>query len=309
MNNSASRGSAIYYNNAADVDLIIDSCVFAAGKFDEENNKLAGYIYSNRNVIFNNVTLSFTDLSYSINDTDDILDLQFNYLYFNDYDQAFITGVPINKELTINGNDKVINGNFTARIFNITSSTELINLNLVNGNASLGGAIYSIADLTLTNVTFINNTAVNGSAVYVIKTVNHWDNVTFKNNSSFNATVYFKDDSTVYSSNLTFKGNTPLNGLNIVGTDHIYSPVIYVDNSRVGFGIITDEATSLTRAVDNILPNGKIFILDDYDVESIIKFTNLNNITVVGNKTKLKDKYLFILPIIQKYIKKKQIVF
>ena len=305
LNNSAPTGSAIYITDV----LTLTNTTFASPKFNETNNKLPGYIYSTSTVNYNNISLSFTDLSYIINNTGDILDLQFNYLYFNDYDQAFITGVPINKVLTINGNDKVINGNFTARIFNITSNTELINLNLVNGNASLGGAIYSIADLTLTNVTFINNTAVNGSSIYIIKTVNHWDNVTFKNNSAFNATVYFKDDSTVYSSNLTFKDNTPLNGLNIVGTDHIYSPVIYVDNSRVGFGIITDEATSLTRAVDNILPNGKIFILDDYDVESIIKFTNLNNITVVGNKTKLKDKYLFILPIIQKYIKKKQIVF
>ena len=94
-----------------------------------------------------------------------------------------------------------------------------------------------------------------------------------------------------------------------MGTNHIYSPIIYVSNNHIGFGIITDEATSLTCAVDNILPNGMIIILDDYDVESIIKFTNLNNITVVGNKTKLKDKYLFILPIIQKYIKIKQIVF
>ena len=304
MNNSAVNGSAIYSLSS----LVINGSSFACPKFNENNNILPGYIYSTNNVEFNNVALSFTDLSYLINNTDSPIDLEFDYLYFNDYDQEFINGVPITKETVINGNDKVINGNYSARIFNITSNTVLINLNLINGNASLGGAIYSIADLTLTNVTFANNTAVNGSAVYVIKTINNWDNITFKDNDASNATVYFDGDSTLYSNNLSFINNQ-VSKLNIVGTDHIYSPIIYVNNSRIGFGIITDEATSLTRAVDNILPNGKIFILDDYDVESIVKFTNLNNITVVGNKTKLKDKYLFILPIIQKYIKKKQIVF
>ena len=305
INNSALMGSAIYYDGSS--VLSIDDCVFAVGKYDEENNKLPGYIFTNGNVIFNNVTLSFTDLSYLINNTDNI-DLQFNYLYFNNYDQAFINGVPIKKVLTINGNDKVIDGNFTARIFNVSSMVVLNNLNLINGNASLGGAIYSTGDLTLTNVTFANNTAVNGSAIYVIKTINHWDNITFKDNDASNATVYFDGDSTLYSNNLSFINNQ-VPKLNIVGTDHIYSSIIYVSNNHIGFGIITEEATSLTHAVDNILPNGKIIILDDYDVESIIKFTNLNNITVVGNKTKLKDKYLFIIPIIQKYIKKKQIVF
>ena len=69
--------------------------------------------------------------------------------------------------------------------------------------------------------------------------------IRFTNNiASTNATIYFREDSTVYSDNLTFTDNIIPNGLHIVGENHIYAPVIYVNMSQNGFGIIGDEPAS-----------------------------------------------------------------
>ena len=321
MNNSASNGSAIYY--VSNSDLNIDSCTFANPRFDQENNWLAGYIYSTRVINFNNVSLSFTDLNHTIANSGDSLDLLFNYMFFNEFDQKFVNGVPISKDFTINGNSFILDGNHSARIFNVTSgNVELSNLTFTNGNATLGGAIYVIGNITvlnsnftnnsavlggaifiesgysnLTNCTFNNNAAANGSAIYIITSVNHWDNLDFTNNiASTNATIYFRDDSTVYNENLTFTNNVIPNGLHIVGENHIYAPIIYVNATKQGFGIVMSEPTSLSRAADNILDNGVIIICSDYTLETIIRMNNLTNVTVTGNHSLRRDKHLFILP-------------
>ena len=122
--------------------------------------------------------------------------------------------------------------------------------------------------------------------------------MTFKNNSAINATVYFRDDSTLYSNNLTFINNINPKGLNIVGTDHIYAPIIYVNLTHPVHGVIPLEPTTLENAVDNILPNGKIILLSDYTLKNIASINNLKNITLAGNTYNIrKDKYLLILPL------------
>ncbi|MBR0472696.1 MAG: hypothetical protein IJI98_08400, partial [Methanosphaera sp.] len=60
----------------------ITVCFFIYPKFDENNNKIRGYIYSNRNVYWDNITFSFTDLNEAVSDADSNLSLQFNYKYF-----------------------------------------------------------------------------------------------------------------------------------------------------------------------------------------------------------------------------------
>ena len=296
INNSASNGSAVYIG-----DVNVVNSFFAAPKYNQNNNKLSGYIYSTESVAFDNVTLSFTDLDYLIKNqiNGSTVDLEFNYLYFNDYDCALVDGVVIDKNLTIDGNGFTLDGNNSARVFNISSSVELRNLNIINGNHTIGGAIYSTADLKLTNVTFKKNRADKGSAIYIVKSNNTWNNLTFENNTANNATVYFDGDSTVYSNKLSFTDNIVENGLNIVGTDHIYSPVFYVVNEGIGFGIIPSEQSSLTYAVNNVLPNGVIYLNGDFDIDETIKLNNFINVTFIGNVTtfnrKNNVKYLFIL--------------
>ena len=192
-----------------------------------------------------------------------------------------------------------------------TNNITVISSDLTNNSADYGGAIYLLdGHSTILDTTFEDNHAINGSAIYIVTSVNHWYNLDFINNvASTNATVYFREDSTVYSDNLTFTGNVIPNGLHIVGENHIYSPRIYVNQTHPGFGIIMIEPTSMEWAVDNILDNGVIIICSDYTLETIIRMNNLTNVTVTGNHTLRNGKYLFILPIIQKYIKKKQIVF
>ena len=298
MNNSALNGSAIYNE---DKGLNISSTKFASPKYNETNNKVSGYIHSNDNVVLKNVTLSFTDLDHLINNQTNTpnVDLEFNYFYFNDYDGAFVDGVIINRTLIIEGNGFTLDGNNSARVFNISSSVELRDLIIVNGNHTLGGAIYSTGDLKLNNVTFKNNRAVKGSAIYVVKSNNTWNDLTFEGNTAGeNATVYFEGNSTVYSSKLSFADNIIPNGLNIVGTDRIRSPVFYVNNTGIGFGIIPSERTTLTYAVNNVLPNSVIYIDGDCDIDQTIRLNHFINVTFVGNITafhrKNNVKYLFI---------------
>ena len=322
VNNSALRGSAIYYGGVLDLD--VDSCVFVCPKFDEENNKLAGYIYSACDVDFSKVTLSFTDLNHSICTCEGILDLMFDYRFFKVYDDSFIGGVIVYDDLIVGGMGHVLDGSCSARIFDVTSNVEFVNVTFVNGNGSFGGAIYSLGNVSLVDCVFLNNFAVdggalylsngssnivnsifvnniafNGSAIYVLTSTNEWCNVEFVDNiANGNAIVYFKEDSILYSDNLSFVGNVVPNGLDIVGESHIYAPVIYVNMTHSGFGIIDNEPTSIEHAVNNILSNGNIILLSDYTLDDSVEIKNSKNITIKNfknSKIQCEDKFLFVL--------------
>ena len=77
-----------------------------------------------------------------------------------------------NSDITINGlgQDRLaINGNNTHQIFNVYYSDVIINsLTLENGNADLGGAIYSDGNskLTINNSTLSSNSANKGGAIF-----------------------------------------------------------------------------------------------------------------------------------------------
>ena len=75
---------------------------------------------------------------YFVQINQDSLDLIFNYMFFNDYDGAFVDGVVISKDFIINGNTFILDGNHSARIFNITGdNTVFSNLTFRNGNATI----------------------------------------------------------------------------------------------------------------------------------------------------------------------------
>ena len=76
------------------------------------------------------------------------------------------SSIKINKNITIQGNNAVLNANKKSNIFVISSSVNvnLINLTLTNGNASEdGGAIYNSGILTIFNSTISNNLAYGGA--------------------------------------------------------------------------------------------------------------------------------------------------
>ena len=91
-------------------------------------------------------TLNFTSLNETINgNNNSTIYLMNDYLFNEESDQDFITGIYINRNLTIYGNNITIDGNHMARIFNATNFTltvKFYNITFINGNTTRGGAIY-----------------------------------------------------------------------------------------------------------------------------------------------------------------------
>ncbi len=140
--------------------------------------------------IYINTRGSYTDLNNQIANTPDgeTLVLPYNFIYSTEIDgDAFIDGILINKAITIDGNGSSISGNDSRRIFNVTSNNVVLNnITFVDGNADLGGAIYSNVVLRVANSTFVNNTAAaKGAAIYSNGTLTV-ENTEFINNTVTN---------------------------------------------------------------------------------------------------------------------------
>ena len=143
---------------------------------------------------------NFFDLSVLINATkeDGVLTLGRDFIFNETLDQDFVNGIPINKNIIINGGNYTINALNKAKMFNIDAETVEINdLNVVNANSvSNGGAIYFDGNtLTVSNTRFENNTAtlsgypiriyyLGGGAIYSNGALNVI-NSTFNNNKIF----------------------------------------------------------------------------------------------------------------------------
>ena len=100
---------------------------------------------------------SFTALQYLINNSGNVINLEMDYTYSSSSDYNIIDGVVINKNLTINGNNRVIDANGTIRIFNIGNyNVVLNNITFVNGNDDNGGAILTSAltDISINRMVF-----------------------------------------------------------------------------------------------------------------------------------------------------------
>ena len=123
----------------------------------------------------------FIDLYNDINgNSNSEITLDCNYTYYNiAADKEFKDGIPINRDLTIDGQGHTINGSDQARIFNINSGTvTLKNIIFASGKSNEGSAIYG--NCRIVNCTFIDNYAsYYGGAVKGDCTI---INSTFQNN-------------------------------------------------------------------------------------------------------------------------------
>jgi len=134
---------------------------------------------------------TFGDLQKDINSsTTGQIRLNKSYTY-DSSESEYLTGININKTIEIDGNGYTIDGNHTARIFNITAGGVVLkNINFVNANATLksGGAIYNGANnLKILNCTFNSNHAKYGGAIYTLGNITIEDS-TFKSNDAYNET-------------------------------------------------------------------------------------------------------------------------
>ena len=116
---------------------------------------------------------SFTDLNYLINtqySSNDTITLSRNYTFNGtDDDSGFIDGIGINRGVTIDGQNHVLDGANFSRILLIShANVTLKNMVFVNGFADDGGAIHlKNSTLLISNCTFIHNRAnAGGGALY-----------------------------------------------------------------------------------------------------------------------------------------------
>lgn len=99
----------------------------------------------------------------------------------------FPEGIKINKSLTINGNNHIIDADFRSRIFLTSSSNDIVlsNIIFVNGKTDASGGAVKLEDGgKIINCTFISNHAADeGCAVYSMSNM-RTENSAFENNSA-----------------------------------------------------------------------------------------------------------------------------
>ena len=150
---------------------------------------------------------TFTQLNQTINGNNDSeINLTGDYKY-SPGDERFKKGISITREVTINGNGHIIDGNGEARIFMVNSNNvALYNITFKNGHSGEyegGGAVYFNEDGNVADCNFINNTAYyDGGAVYFNGDGNVLD-CNFINNtaSEGGGAVYFNEDGNVSDCN------------------------------------------------------------------------------------------------------------
>ncbi|MBR0272261.1 MAG: Ig-like domain repeat protein, partial [Methanobrevibacter sp.] len=185
------------------------------------------------NVVINNATISicgsYTDLQALIDacGDGDVLVLPYSFRYIPSVDgDRFPSGVIVNKSLTIDGNSFSISGENSYRIFNITADVTLVNVSLVNGNASVGGALYVCDNVTLNivNASFMDNKA---NAYVLSDAIAHYlkfgDVVVYHDEAialayivgeNYISAIYAEDGADIVFSNVTY-----WNGSSMVNSD------------------------------------------------------------------------------------------
>lgn len=112
---------------------------------------------------------TFTDLANDIANANGELNLTKNYVYSEDVE--YINGIILDKQITIDGNGFIINGNGVAKIFNIKMDNVILkNIKFINAySLSNGGALrLASSNSTIINCDFENCIANNyrGGAIY-----------------------------------------------------------------------------------------------------------------------------------------------
>jgi predicted outer membrane repeat protein len=170
-----------------------------------------------------------------------------------------VTNMSINKNLTINGKDPkttIIDAQNLGRIFNIqyNGTLTLINITLINGNATDGGAIYNNGGrLTLINCRLTNNQVTEGSvggAIYNGGNVNI-SKSEFRNNIANSGGAIF-NNGTLQINNTNFTANNASYGgaINTIMVTIINNSNFSNNTGRQG-GAIRNGGSNANLTVNN----------------------------------------------------------
>ena len=152
-------------------------------------------------------TGTFIDLNTSISQSSEKIDISQDYAYDSEKDKNLSSIEITNKNLSINGNNHIIDGNGLTRIFTIDSSNIVMN-NLIIKNANLSAIFIQNSTLRTYNVTFENNIAKGGGAICGVSSIYNSSGDRFINNYAMQgSSIYLSDKSELYLNDGTFKND------------------------------------------------------------------------------------------------------
>lgn len=229
--NSANNGGAIYSDSGFNFDstfrLKIENSEFVENKAtinggaifkDTEIINIKNTTFTKNTPNTHNLKGTFTDLQNALNKANTELDLSMNYVYNPKTDSNLRQGIRIAKPLTLNGNNFIIDGKNSARIFDIAmDDVRIKNVICINGKIDgKGGAIYwNGKNGVLERSNISENFARLGGALYINRNnVILNNNIFTRNYANYRGgAVFFAGYNATVTNNL-FKDNQAQNGVN-----------------------------------------------------------------------------------------------
>ncbi len=138
---------------------------------------------------------TFNNLDYLISCSRNLALLDRDFTFNATHDADYVNGIGIHRRnLTIDGQGHVIDGNGLARMFNVTKDNITFqNIKFVNGYVNNGGALHITGkNVKIINCTFTNNKAsIEGGAIFLRASEGLIEKSVFSNNTAiYNAAVY-----------------------------------------------------------------------------------------------------------------------
>ena len=244
-------------------------------------------------------TGTFTNLANEIKKADNELNLTRDYVYtapigYRETDVRYVEGIPVNKQITINGNGFTINGkNIACAFFIFNTNNQIVLNNITFKNCytpSIGGAIYSNGEnIVISNCKFIDNSAKEfGGAMHIVGDNSIISNCTFINNKAptGGALVTNKKCTII---NCTFINNKADNGgAFMTGEENTISNCIFTNNSaKLGGALwVQDHNSAIMNCIftNNVAKEegGAICSVDNADNLIISNSTFTNNKATTG---------------------------
>ena len=212
---------------------------------------------------------NFRDLALLINGTEEYatLDIIRNYTYDENIDSEYKNGIPITRNIKINGLNNTVNALNKSRIFNITADEVYIdNLNLINANSYTAAAILFNGEvLYISNSNFENNT------VYLsLESINYTNPEYYGGGAIYSTGELYINNTRFYNNSLFAERDITSEYINTIGGGAVYSRgYLNVNNS-----LFDSNVLAKIEASDYSILGSSIFA---YSGSSVINNTIFNN--------------------------------
>lgn len=212
---------------------------------------------------------AFFDLSILINATEEngVLTLVRNFTFDENLDQNFVKGIPIDKNITVNGNGNTVDALSKARIFNISAeNVALDSLNIINGQSANGGAILlNEGILTVTSSNFTNNTVIISK-----ESTKDMDNIDYNGGGAIYAygelivdNSSFKDNGIIFYNDVLDKNIYYFGGGVIYARDNLNISNSLFDSNRIKFIRNVESSYTSTIIGSSVYATGNNLIIDN----------------------------------------------